>query len=205
MADNEVTITNPAALTPETSAALNFSAQIQEVTDSLKSRTAAKKKLTDDWKEIVKAFAKYDVFLHARRGTPERAYEQLGSVAILKKIDPADAVIAEFVRVNDNAAYRIREVTERHAAMKWLEVKLPGISELFEKIGDEYENRGNRETRDEEKTQAARAEVRATIDQLVADLEALEATEDVLNDVDKYINTVEKIANISAVARGRQV
>lgn len=204
-AEDTPAVIDQSVLTPETSASLNFSKQITDVTDSLTKRTNTKKKLTTDWRDIVKAFAKYDVTVSARRQSAERAYECLSNIKILITRDPKDMEIEQFITKSDNDAYRIRELSARPTTIKWLETKLPGIAELFESISEEYNNHGNRVSVDEKATKTARDEVRAVIDVLTADLEDLETTEDTLNDVDKYINTVEKIAKISAISQGRRV
>lgn len=191
-------------ITPALASQVDFSSQIDQVTNSLASRTAAKKKLTADWKAIYDGYTKYKGEMTAKRQAADYAYDKLSRIVIYAPLAEADADMKAIDKIDGNVPYYLQELYSRNGdALTLIEKALPGFKALVSSA-NAYRRRGNAEI-DQEKTTAARAEVRALIDTYVVDLEALEDSEDVLSDVDRYISTVEKIANISAVAnKGKQ-
>lgn len=191
-------------ITPATSAQFSFGTQIDKVTASLDSRAAAKKKLTEDWKAIVAGFAKYgsETNLPARRQDPQYAIDRLYSIRVNEPKDPAFVDMEALNKLYDDGTDYLSYINQSPDFCAKVEESVPGFTALVTQASQYTKNGGVKQ--DTEKTKAAQDEVRALIDVMTDDLVALEDTEDTLKDVDKYISTVEKIANISAVAnRGK--
>lgn len=192
-------------ITPALASEVNFNGQVQKITASLESRTAAKTKLRDDWKAIVAGFRKYEYTqIPVVRQSPDAALRHVDNVEIYLPVTEADADMVALDKLYGDGVYYLYRIgsDQLQDFMDMVEKTVPGFTKLV-KSATAFKKRGGPEL-DKEATKAARQELRDLIAVLTVDLDALEDTEDTLNDVDKYINTIEKIANISAVANGKK-
>jgi hypothetical protein len=202
MADTKVTNAKPKDITPALANQVDFSSQIDHVTKSLESRTSMKKQLRDDWREIVKAFREHSVELPVLRQPLDSALRYLNSVNVYEPVPEADVDMQKLNDIDSDVVYYLHQLHHSPEAMELVEKAAPGITDLVRKA-NLYHERGSKKV-DMEATKTARDEIRAKIEVMQEHLDELADTENTLNDVDKYIGTVEKIANISAVANGRK-
>lgn len=204
----------PKSLTPALVTDVSFGEEISQFKASLANR----KQLTENAKKAWQAFAEVlrnnGVEVPYRRVNPDKVGDYVNKIVVyksnkeaLEKLRKERDELMKFGSSDSGLAYYL---LRQPTALAVLEAEFPGL-EAFVKAraekADEAHKAYNEAYNDQdehnvEATEAARKQAREAAIAYVDAVETLEANNDEAKNVGQYIDTVEKIANISAVANG---
>lgn len=191
------------SITPALSKDVSFTNKVQVVDGALKNRAVAQKNIKLKWAVVMRALHKYNRPIPARRPDAIGASAYVGGLLVFKPL-PKELENEELTELARNSAHELRTLSNRPLVATILEDKFPGFADLCREVTKVSELMVMSRRVDEKATTKAKAEMQKAVDAYIKTLEDYDETVDSIANVREYIGIVKDVAEISAIAQGRQ-